>query len=123
MAESVDALVSNTNDRKVVPVRPRLRVLKKSPNDLQSIIWRFYFVFHVRNLSALPHLKTLVSQIRKIAAIVDKFSILESSLFNQILQRIQHDYSVILSMICLIYNNVNQILPNQLYYNPLKGRS
>ena len=94
MAESVDALVSNTNVRKDVPVRPRLRVLKKSP-----------------------------SQIRKIAAIVDKFSILESSLFNQILQRIQHDYSVILSMICLIYNNVNQILPNQLYYNPLKGRS
>ena len=26
MAESVDALVSNTNDSNVVPVRPRLRV-------------------------------------------------------------------------------------------------
>lgn len=78
----------------------------------------------LRLLSAIcQHLKALVSQIRKIAAIVDKFSILESSLFNQILQRIQHDYSVILSMTCLIYNNVNQILPNRLYYNPLKGRS
>ena len=34
MAESVDALVSNTNDSNVVPVRPRLRVqrgLKISP--------------------------------------------------------------------------------------------
>ena len=29
MAESVDALVSNTNVRKDVPVRPRLRVLSK----------------------------------------------------------------------------------------------
>ena len=29
MAESVDALVSNTNVRKDVPVRPRLRVLRK----------------------------------------------------------------------------------------------
>ena len=29
MAESVDALVSNTNVRKDVPVRPRLRVLIK----------------------------------------------------------------------------------------------
>ena len=29
MAESVDALVSNTNGRKAVPVRPRLRVLVK----------------------------------------------------------------------------------------------
>lgn len=30
MAESVDALVSNTNDSNVVPVRPRLRVLLES---------------------------------------------------------------------------------------------
>lgn len=30
MAESVDALVSNTNDSNVVPVRPRLRVLIKN---------------------------------------------------------------------------------------------
>ena len=29
MAESVDALVSNTSGRKAVPVRPRLRVQKK----------------------------------------------------------------------------------------------
>ena len=29
MAESVDALVSNTNDSNVVPVRPRLWVLRK----------------------------------------------------------------------------------------------
>ena len=29
MAESVDALVSNTSGREAVPVRPRLRVLKK----------------------------------------------------------------------------------------------
>ncbi len=32
MAESVDALVSNTNDSNVVPVRPRLRVLKELAN-------------------------------------------------------------------------------------------
>ncbi len=30
MAESVDALVSNTNDSNVVPVRPRLRVLTEN---------------------------------------------------------------------------------------------
>ncbi len=30
MAESVDALVSNTNDSNVVPVRPRLRVHSES---------------------------------------------------------------------------------------------
>ena len=29
MAESVDALVSNTSGREAVPVRPRLRVLKR----------------------------------------------------------------------------------------------
>ena len=29
MAESVDALVSNTSGREAVPVRPRLRVLVK----------------------------------------------------------------------------------------------
>ena len=29
MAESVDALVSNTSGREAVPVRPRLRVLRK----------------------------------------------------------------------------------------------
>ena len=34
MAESVDALVSNTNDSNVVPVRPRLRVHGKSLNLL-----------------------------------------------------------------------------------------
>ena len=37
MAESVDALVSNTNDSNVVPVRPRLRVQEKLPNSLISM--------------------------------------------------------------------------------------
>ena len=34
MAESVDALVSNTNDSNVVPVRPRLRVLERKDKTL-----------------------------------------------------------------------------------------
>ena len=34
MAESVDALVSNTNDSNIVPVRPRLRVQDESLNSL-----------------------------------------------------------------------------------------
>ena len=34
MAESVDALVSNTNDREIVPVRSRLRVPKTPVNQL-----------------------------------------------------------------------------------------
>ena len=34
MAESVDALVSNTNDSNVVPVRPRLRVQNKIADSI-----------------------------------------------------------------------------------------
>lgn len=44
MAESVDALVSNTNDSNVVPVRLRLRVLFENLNDLIYKLLRF-FVF------------------------------------------------------------------------------
>ena len=43
MAESVDALVSNTNDSNVVPVRPRLRVLFINANDL--IVKSLAFIF------------------------------------------------------------------------------
>lgn len=48
MAESVDALVSNTNDSNVVPVRPRLRVL------LENLKW--FISNHLRFLlySACP---------------------------------------------------------------------
>ena len=34
MAESVDALVSNTSGRKAVPVRSRLRVLRKEADNI-----------------------------------------------------------------------------------------
>ena len=37
MAESVDALVSNTNDSNVVPVRPRLRVQSQSAVNQQIV--------------------------------------------------------------------------------------
>lgn len=43
MAESVDALVSNTNDSNVVPVRPRLRVHREKSPDLMSKIGRFFY--------------------------------------------------------------------------------
>jgi hypothetical protein len=36
MAELVDALVSNTSGRNAVPVRSRLRVLKKSESESES---------------------------------------------------------------------------------------
>ena len=36
MAESVDALVSNTNGRKAVSVRSRLRVRSKTPKELKN---------------------------------------------------------------------------------------
>ena len=42
MAESVDALVSNTNVRKDVPVRPRLRVPQKLTNQTISKFYCFY---------------------------------------------------------------------------------
>lgn len=48
MAESVDALVSNTNVREDVPVRPRLRV----PNKMQVLDFQtlafFFFLFAPR---------------------------------------------------------------------------
>lgn len=44
MAESVDALVSNTNDSNVVPVRPRLRVLSRSAKSLiNNVLALFLF--------------------------------------------------------------------------------
>ena len=43
MAESVDALVSNTNDSNVVPVRPRLRVPIKNPKWLIHSCLGFLF--------------------------------------------------------------------------------
>ena len=43
MAESVDALVSNTNDSNVVPVRPRLRVPEKNPKQLINSCLGFLF--------------------------------------------------------------------------------
>lgn len=52
MAESVDALVSNTNDSNIVPVRPRLRAPEKIPNSWFAIVWGFYFARRVRILSA-----------------------------------------------------------------------
>ncbi len=39
MAESVDALVSNTNDSNVVPVRPRLRVQSQSAAKQQIVFF------------------------------------------------------------------------------------
>ena len=50
MAESVDALVSNTNVRKDVPVRPRLRV---PANGLQISVGHFYIRFS-------PHLTIIL---------------------------------------------------------------
>lgn len=43
MAESVDALVSNTNDSNVVPVRPRLRVPGKNLKQLYVSCLGFLF--------------------------------------------------------------------------------
>ncbi len=45
MAESVDALVSNTNVRKDVPVRPRLRVQRKPRNRLIMRLFIFSKVY------------------------------------------------------------------------------
>ena len=53
MAESVDALVSNTNVRKDVPVRPRLRVLRK---------YLFYFSSNVPKLFPVDFLNTRLKQ-------------------------------------------------------------
>ena len=44
MAESVDALVSNTSGRKAVPVRPRLRVPCKTTSYLYSDTCGFCFL-------------------------------------------------------------------------------
>jgi len=48
MAELVDALVSNTNDSNIVPVRPRLRVLKQC----EGIIF-IRVIFHTVFFSSL----------------------------------------------------------------------
>lgn len=50
MAESVDALVSNTNDSNVVPVRPRLRVLFRNVNDLTIKSLAFLVVLDWANI-------------------------------------------------------------------------
>ena len=50
MAESVDALVSNTNVRKDVPVRPRLRVPPKGVIIYFSSNYLFYFYSNVPKL-------------------------------------------------------------------------
>ena len=56
MAESVDALVSNTNGVTPVPVRPRLWVLKIKRKALKlNEFWRFFYfllehywnIFHI----------------------------------------------------------------------------
>ena len=52
MAELVDALVSNTNGVKPVPVRSRLRALVKISSYWQSVIWDFSFYHFVCILSA-----------------------------------------------------------------------
>ena len=53
MAELVDALVSNTNDSNVVPVRSRLRVLFKKP---QMTYKQSFEVFILADMSAFcPH--------------------------------------------------------------------
>ena len=41
MAESVDALVSNTSGVTSIPVRPRVWVQEKEPNICKSNIWLF----------------------------------------------------------------------------------
>ena len=50
MAESVDALVSNTNGREAVPVRPRLRVPLKEVIIWKSNNYLFYFYSNVPKL-------------------------------------------------------------------------
>lgn len=54
MAESVDALVSNTNVRKDVPVRPRLRV----PQKPQMIHRQSFEVFCIE-----PHRRTVSGRV------------------------------------------------------------
>ena len=53
MAESVDALVSNTNDSNVVPVRPRLRVRKKNTSLFFSEVF-FYAGKERESYRSLP---------------------------------------------------------------------
>ena len=77
MAESVDALVSNTNGVTPVPVRPRLWVQKTKRNALKLIeFWRFFYIllehywniFHPKIFSILVYCKplsTLISFIGK----------------------------------------------------------
>ena len=53
MAESVDALVSNTCGRKAVPVRPRLWVLRKSFRKSEAFfilgVWHLFISYILKN--------------------------------------------------------------------------
>ena len=59
MAESVDALVSNTNDSNVVPVRPRLRVPGKNLKQLYVSCLGFLFC------PPCPHFVRIFTEVRK----------------------------------------------------------
>ena len=50
MAESVDALVSNTSGVTSIPVRPRVWVQEKEPSICKSNIWLFSFYVNVPKL-------------------------------------------------------------------------
>ena len=53
MAESVDALVSNTSGVKSIPVRPRVWVRRTTVNHL--IFSRFYFVGYKQGINKRQH--------------------------------------------------------------------
>ena len=61
MAESVDALVSNTCGRKAVPVRPRLWV----QNRFRVILRRFYFLYIQYYIHYLRYTAILVLKARR----------------------------------------------------------
>ena len=77
MAESVDALVSNTNVRKDVPVRPRLRV----PKTLVECFLRGFFCFLSPHF---PHTKenTKIQRLANFTTSNPSFRI-STSLFHQ----------------------------------------
>ena len=56
MAELVDALVSNTSGSNAVPVRSRLRVLKKSESESESEHSRLFFLTLTLTLTFFPAL-------------------------------------------------------------------
>ena len=69
MAESVDALVSNTNDRKVVPVRPRLRVHETLAERALRGFFRFLSPHfpHIENFVLFIHSENIYTKfVRKI---------------------------------------------------------